>query len=381
MEKIKKYTNGEHYLLVNAPFYKRRYSVDGDLIIGCTIGCQFCYYRWVKGTSELIGTGNLRKVATAETMLKFVKNSKIIRKNKDILMLSARSDASFQIKEIGNFLKIFPYQNKIFVLHRGYFSEKTANNIEDSRVVYCTTITPEGYKMGWTPIKEELQIKGIEILLKNNIPTNRISIEVGPINEYTIDKAIEIINILKTLGFQFLTYRGVSIGNFRVKPQENKLKKIKFKTKQNNNAHRMHSYYKIKNFISEELESKIQSIHGIRLHRFTGTLYKNEFNVEIAYNRYNKYRKEMGQFSTNIDTNKIASYLNFLGYDVYDVKLTEEGYFIKTDNYVTEDIAMTVGAEFKTSVIFDKYHIAPTMEDIKFYKKNKIFYISKEIFL
>jgi len=227
MEKIKKYTNGEHYLLVNAPFYKRRYSVDGDLIIGCTIGCQFCYYRWVKGTSELIGTGNLRKVATAETMLKFIENSKIIRKNKDILMLSARSDASFQIKEISNFLKIFPYQNKIFVLHRGYFSEKTANNIEDSRVVYCTTITPEGYKMGWTPIKEELQIKGIEILLKNNIPTNRISIEVGPINEYTIDKAIEIINILKTLGFQFLTYRGVSIGNFRVKPQENKLKKNK----------------------------------------------------------------------------------------------------------------------------------------------------------
>jgi nitrogen regulatory protein PII-like uncharacterized protein len=371
------YTNGEHYLLLTAPFYKKRYTVDGDFIIGCTIGCQFCYYRWIEGTSDLIGTGKLKRVATPETMAEFIENSKIIRKNKDILMLSARSDASFQTKDIGRFLEIYPHQNKVFILHRGSFSKRTVDDVEDPRVVYCTTITPGGHELGWTSIKEELQIKDIEELLKNNIPAERISIEVGSINEHTVDKALEIIQTLKSMGFQFLTYRGVSIGSFNVDPQEEKLEEIKFKTGQKENAPETHSYYKIKNYLSDELENKIRNISGIRLHRFTGTLYREEFNIEVPYNRHNKYRKELGQFSTSVNTNKLAEYMNYLGYSVYSIELTEEGYVIETDRYVTEDIAMTVGAEFNTSVIFKKYRIAPTMEDIEFYKRNRIFYIKE----
>lgn len=367
------YTNGEHYLLNTAPFYKRRYTVDGDLVIGCKIGCKFCYYRWIEGTSDLIGTGKTKTISTPERMVEFITNSKIIRKDKDILMLSARSDASIQIKQIGQFMKILPYKNPVYILHRGYFSEKTLEYVEDPRVVYCTTLTPMGFDMGWTPIKEELQIEGLKKLIRNGIPTNRISVEVGPMNEITVDKGIEIMKKLRDLGFEFLTFRGVSIGSFNVDPNEDKLKEIKFETNQEENAPEGHTYYKIKNYLTKEIEDKIfHTFTDIRLHRFTGSLYRDEFGIDIAYNRHNRYRRELGTFA-KVDIDKLKNYIETFGYSVNNIREEIDGYHIETDNYLTEDIAMTVGAEFNTSVIFDKYRISPTMEDIEFYKHNRIF--------
>jgi len=34
---------GEYLLLSHAPLFKRRYTVDGDVVLGCTHGCLFCY--------------------------------------------------------------------------------------------------------------------------------------------------------------------------------------------------------------------------------------------------------------------------------------------------------------------------------------------------
>ena len=38
----------------------------------------------------------------------------------------------------------------------------------------------------------------------------------------------------------------------------------------------------------------------------------------------------------------------------------------------TEDIAMTVGAEFKTSVIYNNHRIAPALGDLRFYHANSL---------
>ena len=34
---------GEYLLLSHAPLFKRRYTVNGDAVLGCTIGRSFCY--------------------------------------------------------------------------------------------------------------------------------------------------------------------------------------------------------------------------------------------------------------------------------------------------------------------------------------------------
>jgi DNA repair photolyase len=51
MVSIDKVGYGEYLLLAEAPMFKRRYTVDGDVILGCTIGCEFCYYRMIDTTA------------------------------------------------------------------------------------------------------------------------------------------------------------------------------------------------------------------------------------------------------------------------------------------------------------------------------------------
>jgi len=78
--------NGEHLLLGGTPpewqgkkvcpaaFYKRRYTWDGDLTMGCTIGCDFCYYRWINNSVDTIGKGKkgLRQIATPQQAVQFL---------------------------------------------------------------------------------------------------------------------------------------------------------------------------------------------------------------------------------------------------------------------------------------------------------------------
>lgn len=367
---MKRYDNGEHWLLVNSPVFKRRYTVDCDIIIGCTIGCRFCYYRWVKGTEDLIGTGKTKMLCQPEKLAEILAMSKLVRKGKDGIMLCARSDGSIQAEEIGRFLKAYRQKNNIFVLHRGYFGQKQIDLFGwDERVVFSTTLTPGGKELGWTPVEENRQIKGIEYLLKKGVLPHRISVEVGPINEYNVDKAIEVLITLENMGLEFATYRGVSFGAFRHPSPEKRLKDIKFLTTQKHRAPEGHAYYEIKNVLAEEIEKEIKAaVKHLRLHRFTGTLYRDEFGINIAYNRNNRWRKELGMFN-RVDIKKLALYIEAFGLPVECIEETSEGYFVKLPKnyYITEDIAMTIGSEFNTCIIFDNYKLAPSMDDLKFY--------------
>lgn len=364
------YDNGEHWLLVNSPIFKRRYTVDCDIVMGCTIGCKLCYYRWVEGTDDLIGTGRTKALCSPNGLAEILEASKLVRKDKDGIMLCARSDGSIQVKEIERFLKAYRYRNPIFVLHRGYLGAKQLEAFAwDERVIFSTTLTPKGRELGWTPIAEVLQLKGIEYLLQEGISPRRISVEVGPINEHNVDRAVDILKELEKLGLEFATYRGVSVGTFRLPSPEEGLKDIGFLTSQKHEAPEGHAYYKIKNVLSEQLEEKIRtSVQRLRLHRFTGTLYRDEFGMDVAYNRNNRWRKELGMFE-KADVDALAGYIESLGLPVKGIDETPEGYFVRLkDEYcATEDIAMTVGAEFNTCVLFDKYRPAPTMEDLELY--------------
>ena len=88
--------NGEHLLLGGtpprwkgapvqaAPFYKRRYTGDGDLVRGCTIGCSFCYYRWINNSVDTIGRGwkALRPICRPEEAVDFLSQSRLFQPGK-----------------------------------------------------------------------------------------------------------------------------------------------------------------------------------------------------------------------------------------------------------------------------------------------------------
>ncbi|KXG74858.1 hypothetical protein AN618_21500 [Fervidicola ferrireducens] len=374
------YDNGEHWLLVNSPIFKRRYTIDCDIVMGCMIGCKFCYYRWVGGTDDLIGTGRTKALCLPNGLAEILEASKLVRKDKDGIMLCARSDGSVQVRKIEAFLKAYRYKNPIFILHRGYFGPRQLDAFSwDERVVFSTTLTPRGRELDWTPIDERKQLKGIEYLLKKGILPRRISVEVGPINEHNVDRAVDILKELEKLGLEFATYRGVSVGTFGLPSPEDGLKGIGFLTTQKRKAPGGHAYYKIKNVLAERLEEKIRtSVQRLRLHRFTGTLYRDEFGMDVAYNRNNRWRKELGMFK-KADVDALAGYIESLGLPVKGIDETPEGYFVRLkDEYcATEDIAMTVGAEFNTCVLFDGYRPAPTMEDLKLYFERGLITFSK----
>ncbi|WP_220211298.1 hypothetical protein [Reticulibacter mediterranei] len=45
----------------------------------------------------------------------------------------------------------------------------------------------------------------------------------------------------------------------------------------------------------------------------------------------------------------------------------------------TEDVAMTVGAEFESSILFDRYRITPTITDLQFYMQQGLFAIPEQL--
>lgn len=375
----KDYANGEHFLLLHAPIFKRRYTVDCDIVMGCSIGCRFCYYRWIAGAAEYFGTGKLRRLCTPEKLAETLAASRLVRKDRDGIMLCARSDGSMQVDEIKQFLQVFKYRNPIFLLHRGYFGPRQLEAFgADERVVFCTTITPRGRELGWTPVDEFLQLERLAFLIRNGIPPRRISVEIGPVNENNVRQAVEILQRLEDTGLEFAVYRGVSVGTFNWPSPEKDLKKAGFLTGQKPNALTGHAYYRIKNSLSPEVEEKLLRVVGeLRLHRFTGTLYRDEFGLDVAYNRNNRWRREMGPFPET-DPAAIGSFVAGLGYQVTGVEKTPEGYLVhigKESPAVTEDVAMTVGAEFNTCVLFDRYKIAPSTEDLQFYEENKLLFV------
>jgi len=183
-EKTPEYTNGEEMLLAVSPVFKRRYIHDGDLWLGCYYGCKFCYYRWIRVSKDYIGTGKLKRLATPEQMVEFLKNSKLFLP-KDVLILGARGDASMYPKEVLEFLNLIKNdehfkENIILALHRGPASELMKKALlEHPNFRFGTTITPKAYELKWTKVKEEAQITGLKRLLEAGIDPDRISIEIG----------------------------------------------------------------------------------------------------------------------------------------------------------------------------------------------------------
>jgi len=53
------------------------------------------------------------------------------------------------------------------------------------------------------------------------------------------------------------------------------------------------------------------------------------------------------------------------------IRETPEGYYVELPepDIATEDLAMTVGAEFRTSVLFNRYRIAPSLSNLRFYRE------------
>ena len=134
----------------------------------------------------------------------------------------------------------------------------------------------------------------------------------------------------------------------------------------------------MKNWLAPEVEEKLLRAGeeaGMRLHRFTGTLYKKEYGVPVAYNRHNRWRRELGQWR-RVDPARLNAYLRWLGYHPVSIKETKDGYLVELpeNEVATEDVTMTVGAEFRTSVLFNRHRIAPTLSDLRFYAENRLFW-------
>lgn len=393
--------NGEHLLLGGTPpgwsgrrvkpayFYKRRYTWDGEPeFIGCAIGCSFCYYRWINNTVDTIGTGKkgLRRIGPPEGAVEFLEQSKLFRpgRENDIVMLAARSDGSMQVESVTRFLRAFKHDNLVFILHRGYFGRRQLEEWgADNRLVYCTTITPKPPESGpgsWTPIRPERQLEGIQFLLENGIPHWRISVMTGPFNTNNVEAGVSLIEKLGAMGFRFATYRGCSIGNFGVAPDDERLRREGFLDGgQNEQSSPVgHDYYRMKNWLAPQLEEKLLAAgerSGMRLYRFTGTLYRGEYGVSVAYNRNNRWRRELGPWE-KAEISKLDAYLRWLGYHPISIRETEEGYWVELPDgeIATEDVAMTVGAEFRTSVLFNRHRIAPSLGDLRFYAENRLFW-------
>ena len=385
-EKTPEYTNGEEMLLAVSPVFKRRYTHDGDLMLGCTYGCEFCYYRWISASKDYIGTGKLKRLATPEQMVEFLKKSKLFLP-KDILILGARGDASMYPREVLEFLDLIKNDehfkdNIILALHRGPASDLMKKALlEHPNFRFGTTITPKAYELKWTKVKEEAQIAGLKRLLEAGINPDRISIEVGPLNSENIDKGIEILKQLEELGFKNVMVRGVAFGTFGV-DREKELKKmieLGFIDPSILKSPEEHEYYVVKNFLTPEAYKKLQGmVPKMKIHRHTYTYYREVWGVPIALNRDNKVRISEPTFHSE---NKVKETVEKYGLKPERVLRRDDHYFIELppDQVATEDIAMTIGAELETAVIFNNYRRTASLEDVKFYQKNSLFYLEPYI--
>lgn len=381
-EKTPEYTNGEEMLLAVSPVFKRRYTHDGDLWLGCRYGCEFCYYRWISASKDYIGTEKLKRLTTPKQMVEFLKNSRLFLP-KDILILGARGDASMYPQEVLEFLDLIKddehfKSNVILALHRGPASKL----MEEALLKYPnfrfgTTITPKAYELGWTKIKEETQIAGLKRLLEAGIEPDRISIEIGPLNSENINEGIEVLKQLEKLGFKNAMVRGVAFGTFGV-DRDKELKKmveLGFIDPPLLRAPEKHEYYVIKNFLTNEAYKKLQEmVPKMKIHRHTYTYYREVWGVPIALNRDNKVR--ISEPTTHSEA-EVKEIVEKYGLIVKSVSKKDDHYFIELpdDQTATEDIAMTIGAELESAVIFNNYRRTASLEDVKFYQENSLFYL------
>ncbi|MEM1520448.1 MAG: hypothetical protein QXK42_02805 [Candidatus Korarchaeum sp.] len=168
------YENGEELLLATSPVFKRRYAHDGDLVLGCKMGCKFCYYRWIRASRDFIGTGKLKPLTTPRGMVEFLKGSKLF-KGRDLLILGARGDASMYPRDLLRFMELTdgdPYfrDNIVLALHRAPATETILDCSGFRNFRFGTTITPRAFELGWTVVPEERQIERLKWLVESGFP-------------------------------------------------------------------------------------------------------------------------------------------------------------------------------------------------------------------
>jgi hypothetical protein len=191
---------GEYLLLKYAPIFKRRYAADGDVILGCTIGCFFCYYRMIDATAPYIGTGMLRRLVTPEEFAEVVANSKLISE-RSLVIMGARGDASMYPDEVPKVLEAAERLGvgaRFLALRRAPYDKAVAEHLASfDSLYYGTTITPKAREVG-TPVSEWRQLDGLRFVADFS---HRVSVEVGPINIRNIDALRGVLKALRDLGW------------------------------------------------------------------------------------------------------------------------------------------------------------------------------------
>ena len=372
---------GEAVLLAYSPIFKIRYAADGDLKLGCTVGCQFCYYRMIKSSSPFIGTGKLARLASPEEFVEMIRESKLLQLH-PLIILGARGDASMYPDEIWKVLELAEKERleKTFLaLRRPPFDKTVAEQLLTYSDIlhYGTTITPRARETG-TPVTEESQIKGLEKVVSMGVDPSQISIEIGPLTPRNIDKVPYILEKLKEIGFKAVIYRGVSAGSYNL-PREEILRRLHemgfipdelYKEALKSNDY----FYAIKNKLLPSLENVVREMilrAGLKPYRHTGLFYSSEWLIPTAMNRGNRVRedvyREVSRLMGHGTAKDVERVLGDLGFDVIveEVKPGVVTVNVLGEDVITEDIAMSVGAYTRTAVISTSYMRSPSVRILR----------------
>lgn len=375
---------GEYLLLKYAPIFKRRYAADGDLVLGCTIGCSFCYYRMIDATAPFIGTGALKRLVSPEEFAEAVAGSKLISE-RSLVIMGARGDVSMYPEEVPKVLETaerLGVRAKFLALRRAPYDRAVAEHLAAfDNIFYGTTITPKAREVG-TPVPETRQLDGLRLVADHH---RRVSVEVGPINLRNIDALRGVLKALRDLGWDAAVYRGVSAGSWGLDRSAvlSRLLKAGFLTEEQ--ARRSQSYfYAVKNDLDAALEAAVVEAFrdaGIKPYRHTGQFYAERWGVPVAKTRHNRVRADVLEHAKAVEHpgRDLRSELERLGYADAEVELGEERGVrvarVKTSVPITEDVAMYLGEVTGLAVVADNYLPSPDGPTLAHYLRYGLFWI------
>jgi len=382
------YLSGESYLSLNHPIYKRRYVASCDLVLGCRIGCDFCYYQFGPTAPHFRrGSAILKPLATPEQFAEALIRSKLIRPG-DGVIVSARSDLSMPEHKAAfrELLRIYPQQEKpvtFLVLQRGAYSARDWEEFGPHQVFFGTTITPCAAERGFNTVRDEAQLDGLRALRAAGCPAERISIELGPILPDTVAQAVAIARCLADEGIAaYLTYRGASVGQYGdysaaiadLKARGFFEELVPYTYDDGKGNTKPHEYYLLKNHLPAAVEAAFlagASGSGLRLYRHTGHMYAREWGLKVAASRNNRVREEMLGYARAWTLDEFTEALRtHFGLDcpVEAVEPGERSRVFRLDRRGTEDVAHAIGAQTQTAVLFSDYSNLPTMDDLTWYR-------------
>ncbi len=377
---------GEYLLLSHAPLFKRRYAVDGDVVLGCAIGCRFCYYRMIDSTAPFIGTGKLKPLVTPEEFAEAVANSKLISE-RSLVIMGARGDASMYPDGVARVLEEAEgVKAKFLALRRAPYDEKVREHLENfDNIYYGTTITPKARETG-TPVSEERQLEGLRFAA--DYP-HRVSIEVGPINARNADALRGILRALRDLGWDAAIYRGVSAGSWGLDRSAvlGRLLRSGFLTEEHLRRAKDGYFYAVKNDLDAALEAAVVEAflaEGIKPYRHTGQFYADRWGLPVAKTRGNRIRADVLEYAkADYPGKDLRGELERLGYADAEVEFGEElgvkTAKVKTSIPITEDVAMYLGEATGIAVIAENYLPSPDGPTLAHYLRHDFFWMPERI--